>query len=78
MASVILQDCRHTHGKRRNEEENGSLNEICELSLSFTPKEMDQEQEDGQSHLSDTCIDKNFPHFHSPGTNHHLNLDLTI
>lgn len=67
------------HGKRRNEEAYGSLDEICELSLSVTPME-DRESwpgTDGHSQLSTSSIDNNFanfPHFHS----HHLNLDLTI
>ncbi|XP_031257409.1 protein PHOSPHATE STARVATION RESPONSE 3-like isoform X2 [Pistacia vera] len=85
---AFSEDCRDIHGKRRNEEEYGSLDETCQLSLSFTPMEMDQEQEereswpltDGLSRLSPSTstIDTNFPDFHSLGTNHHLNLDLTI
>ncbi|KAJ0111772.1 hypothetical protein Patl1_01415 [Pistacia atlantica] len=87
-STIIGEDCRDIHGKRRNEEEYGSLDETCQLSLSFTPMEMDQEQEereswpltDGLSRLSPSTstIDTNFPDFHSLGTNHHLNLDLTI
>lgn len=76
---LILQVYGDIHGKRRNEEAYGSLDEICELSLSVTPME-DRESwpgTDGHSQLSTSSIDNNFanfPHFHS----HHLNLDLTI